>query len=92
MSTFEFFVMSKGFLKKIFFRTLKVLFLLIFFAEIATIFILVLVLIPISFFFDIISLYKRLPIFPKPIIAIFIFFFINLIIYIRIFRNIIVFI
>ena len=53
--TFLFFVISKGFLKKIFFLTLKILFLLIIFADIATIFIFVLVLRPISFFLDIIS-------------------------------------
>ena len=77
--TFGFFVISKGFLKKIFLLTLKLLFLLIFLAEIAAIVMFVLVLRPISFFLDIISLYKRLPIFPSPTIPIPIFFIIFLI-------------
>ena len=54
--TFGFFVISNGFLKKIFFRTLKFLFLLIFFADTPTILIFVPVLRPISLLLEIISL------------------------------------
>ena len=80
---FTFLKISNGFLKKIFLLILNFLFLFIFFAEIAAILILFPVLVSISFFLRFNSFNKKFPICPIPIIAMFTFCFIKILIYIR---------
>ena len=83
ISTFFLLKISNGFLKKIFLLILNFLFLFMFLAEIAAILIFFPVLVSISFFLRFNSFNRKFPICPKPTIAIFTFFFIKILIYIR---------